>query len=58
MANKKITVFLKEDRSVVEGGPKNRVRATIYPKTKENVSKENMTLKLEESEKSLQSNPD
>jgi len=24
-------VFLKEDRSVVEGGPESRVNATIYP---------------------------
>jgi lipopolysaccharide export system protein LptA len=55
---KKITVFLKEDRSLVEGGPENRVSATIYPKTKEDVSKEKMTLKLEKTEKSLLSNPD
>jgi lipopolysaccharide export system protein LptA len=30
----KITVFIKEERSIVEGSPANRVSATIVPKKK------------------------
>ena len=32
----RITLFLKENRSVVEGSDKKKVRATIFPKTTEN----------------------
>lgn len=32
---KKITAYLKEDRTIVEGNEKERVEAIIYPKTKE-----------------------
>jgi lipopolysaccharide export system protein LptA len=33
VSGEKITVFLNEDRSIVEGGPERKVEVTLYPKS-------------------------
>jgi lipopolysaccharide export system protein LptA len=35
ISGERITIFVKENRSIVEGSKDKRVSATIYPKTKE-----------------------
>ena len=35
VTGERITIFLVEDRSVVEGGPQERVKAVFYPKSQE-----------------------
>jgi lipopolysaccharide export system protein LptA len=35
VSGERITLFVKEDRSIIEGSKDKRVSATIYPKTKE-----------------------